>query len=176
MILLTIFILFIEALFFYIPLKEIKNIKDRKNKVKLYLGIFSANIISTLIFNTSIFKYILYIIGIFFILKNIDNKTRTYDFFIISFLLGFKLLIEFLLVILFYNNLLDLYIIFVLIMESLCILLAFLIKNILKIIYNNIINYWDSNKKFYLRYLMLISFNSLILFFIYNLIKIKEVF
>ena len=175
MILLTIFILFIEALFFYISLKEVKNIKNIKDKIKLYFGIFLANIISTLIFNTTIFRYILYIILIFFILKSIDKKTRIYDFFIISFLLGFKLFIEFIIATLFYNNLSNLYTIFVFIMESLCIISAIITRKILKIIYKRITDYWNCNKKFYLRYFMLITFNSLIIFFIYNLIKMSEV-
>ena len=175
MILLTIFILFVEALFFYISLKQIKDIEGIKNEIKLYLGIFISNIISTLVFNSSIFRYILYLILIFFVLKNIDKKTRLYDFFIISFLLGFKLFIEFLIATLFHNNLSSLYTIFVLMMEILCILFAIITRKPLKQIYKKIINYWDCNKKFYLRYFMLITFNSLILFFIHNLIKISEV-
>ena len=175
MILLTIFILIIEAYFFYIPLKEIKEINARKDKFKLYLGISLANIISTIVFNTSIFRYILYLLLMFFMLKSINNKTRIYDFFIISFLLGIKLSIEFIIAILFYSNLANLYTIFVVIMETSCILFAVILKKILKKIYKRIIVYWDCNKKFYLRYFMLIAFNSLILFFIYNLIKMSEV-
>lgn len=176
MIILNILVLLVEALFFYIPLKDIKKIKDFKNKFKLYIGIFLSNIISTLIFGTSIFRYILYILLIFILLKFINKKTRMYDFFIISFLLGFKLLIEFILAMIFYSNLLNLYFIFLFIMEMLCIISAILIKNFLNQIYIFIIKHWNYNKKFYLRYSMLILFNSLILFFIYNLIKIKEVF
>lgn len=175
MITFTIFILLIEALFFYIPLKEIKDIKTRKDKIKLYIGIFLANIISTLIFNTSIFKYILYPILIFFTLKFVDKNSKVYDFFFISFLMAFKFLIEFLIAMIFYNNLANLYTIFVIIMEFLCIFSIILVKNILKNIYKKIIFYWNYNKKFYIRYSMLIAFNSFILFLIYNLIQKMEV-
>ena len=165
-ILFTLAILIVETYFFYIPLKEIKEIKNKKDKIILFIGIFLANIISTLIFNSSIFRYILYPILIFIVLKIINNETRIYDFFVISCLIAF----------LFNNNLLNLYVIFVFIMEFISIFFAIIMKNILKVMYNKISNYWDCNKKFYLRYFMLITFNSLILFFIYNLIKIKEVF
>lgn len=175
-ILFTLAILIVETYFFYIPLKEIKEIQNKKDKIILFIGIFLANILSTLIFNSSIFRYILYPILIFIILKIINNETRIYDFFVISCLIGFKFLIECLIAFLFNNNLLNLYVIFVFIMEFISIFFAIIMKNILEVMYNKISNYWDCNKKFYLRYFMLITFNSLILFFIYNLIKIKEVF
>ena len=172
---LTVFILFIEALFFYIPLKEIKELNTKKDKIKLYSGIFLSNIISTLIFGSSIFRYILYFILIYFLLKIIDHRTRIYDFFIISFLLAYKLLIEFILAIIFSNNIVDLYIFFVIVMQTICIIFSTIISRKIKLIYSKIIKYWDCNKKFYLRYFMLIIFNSIILFFIYNLIKMSEV-
>ena len=175
MLVLTIFILFIEALFFYIPLKEIKEIKTKRNKLKLYLGIFLANIISTLIFNNSIFRYILYPVLIFTTLKIINKKSKIYDFFIISFLMAFKFIIEFLIVIFFYNNLAKYYVIFVIIMQFSCIFIINLIKNRLRYIYKRIKYYWNYNKKFYIRYFALITFNSFILFLIYNLIKMSEV-
>ena len=175
MLVFNIFILLVEALFFYIPLKKIKEITNKKDKINLYLGIFISNIISTLIFKSSIFRYILYFILIYILLKIINHKTRLYDFFIISFLLGYKLLIEFILAILFYNNILNLYVFFVIIMQIICVIFSIIITKKLKLIYNKIIKFWDCNKKFYLRYFMLISFNSIILFFIYNLTKMSEV-
>ena len=176
MLILTIFILFIEALFFYIPIRHIKSINNLKDKIKLYIGIFLANIISTLIFNTSIFRYILYPILIFLTLKIINKNNRVYDFFIITFLMALKFIIEFIIAMIFYNNLVNLYVIFVIVMQTICISAAILLRKVINKIYKFIIKQWDYNKRFYLRYFVLISFNLFILFLIHNLIQIKEVF
>lgn len=178
MITLTIFILLIEALFFYIPLKEIKDIKTRKDKIKLYLLILLSNIISTMVFGTSIFRYILCFIIIYFFIKilklNYYKENTLYDFFIIPTLFLLKMIIEYIVFFAIFN--LVNYTVFVIVLETFCILFAFIFKNKLKIIYNKIKESWNGTKKFYYRYLFLIVFNTIIIFLIYNLIKIKEVF
>lgn len=173
MILLTIFILFIEALFFYIPLKEIKEIKNKKDKIKLYLLILFSNIISTLIFNTSIFRYILCFIIIYIFMKilKINNykENTVYDFFIIPTLFLLKMIVEYII----FFAIFDLvnYTVFVIVLEIFSILFALILKSKLKKIYNKIRKSWNGTNKFYCRYLSLIIFNTIIIFLIYNLIQ-----
>ena len=177
MIILNILVLLVEALFFYIPLKEIKQVKDFKNKIKLYAGIFLSNIISTLIFGASIFRYMLPFLIIYLIIRNLNknNKTKNtaYDFFIIPLLFFIKMIIEY--ITFFFIFKLVNYIIFVIILEIFSILFVVLFKNLYIKVYNIIKDMWNNSSKFYCRYSILIIFNILILFLLYNLMKIKEV-
>lgn len=169
MILLTIFILLIEALFFYIPLKEIKDVKTRKDKIKLYIGIFFSNIFSTLISGNSIFKYILYPLIVTIILKLLKLNAKFYDFFLFSIEMFIKTIIEYIIfLILFYY--LD-YFYFVIILETISIITIFLLKVKIKYLYNRIQNLLESRFNFYCRYSLLILFNLLIIILLYNLIQ-----
>lgn len=169
MILLTIFILLIEAYFFYIPLKEIKDIKTRKNKVKIYIGIFLANIISTLIFGNSIFKYILYPLTVTIVLKLLKLNAKFYDFFLFSIEMFIKTIIEYIIYLILFNCLNYFY--FVIILEFISIITIFLLKDKIKYLYNKIQNLLESRFNFYCRYLLLILFNLLIIVLLYNLMQ-----
>lgn len=173
MIIANILVLLVEALYFYIPLKEIKHINFKRDKFKLYIGIFLSNIISTILFNNQIFRYTTYPILIYITIKIINKESRVYDFFIISFLMGFKFVLEFLISIMLINKLDMLVIIFI--FELTNILSVIILKNIIIKIYKLLCNKWNGYNTFYLRYILLIIFNLLIFFIIYNLIIIKEV-
>ena len=177
-ILFTIAILIVETYFFYIPLKEIKEIKNKKDKIILFIGIFLSNIISTIIFNTSIFRYILCFIIIYIFIKMfkldyIKNNTF-YDFFVIPTLFLLKMILEFIIYLIFFKFVN--YIFFVIILETTCICFINLFKKYYKKIYKLIQENWNNEKSFYCRYTILVTFNTIIMFLIYNLIKIKEVF
>lgn len=177
-ILFTLAILIIETYFFYIPLKEIKEIQNKKDKVILFIGIFLANILSTLIFNKSIFRYILCFIIIYIFIKMfkldyIKNNTF-YDFFVIPTLFLLKMILEFIIYLIFFKFVN--YIFFVIVLETTCICFINIFKKYYKKIYKLIQENWNNEKRFYCRYSILIAFNTIIMFLIYNLIKIKEVF
>lgn len=171
----NILIILVESLYFYIALKNIKNINKKVDKIKLFIGIIFADLLSEIIFHSSIFRYILYPAIIFIVLKMINKETRFYDFFVIVSLIGFKILIEFLVVLLFLKGIITNYCIIVCIFETLSILLICLLKKNINKLYKLISKEWNNKNEFYVRYLFLIIFNFLILFFIFNLIKVKEV-
>lgn len=170
----NIFILLVEALYFYIPLKEIKEIKSNKNKLLLYFGILSSNIISVLIFGSSIFRYILLFLFHFIIISLIQKKMKFLDFYICPILFFIKIIIEFVIFLLLFNKI-D-YILFTFILEIISILSTVIFNKKYINLYKIIDNKWSSANKFYARYMILITFVSLILFLLFNLIKIKEVF
>lgn len=173
MLILNIFVLLVEALFFYIPLNEIKEIKNKHTKIKLYIGILFANILSTLIFNNLIFKYILYPIIVTLVLKILKLNAKFYDFFLFSLEMLIKTFIEFILYLLLFYNLN--YFCFVVILEFISIFIICLLKNKIKYLYTKIVKLLDSRFNFYCRYILLIIFNILILSLLYNLIKMAEV-
>ena len=170
----SILVMCIEVLFLAFPLYKIKEIVHLKEKIKLFCLIFISNIISTLLLNSSVFRYILYIVLIYLSLKLIKIKTKYYDLFVIIILLLFKILLDSLVYILLFNSLK--YSVFLIILEIFTLLNIYPVTNIIKVIYNNMFELWNNRQKFYFRYILLILFNSLIILIIYNLLKIKEVF
>lgn len=170
----SILVMFIEVLFLAFPLYKIKEIVHLKEKIKLFCLIFVSNIISTLLLNSSVFRYIMYIVLIYLSLRIIKVRTKYYDIFIIIILLLFKILLDFLIYLLLFN--IVSYNIFLIILEIFTLLNIYPITNIIKIIYNNMFKMWNSRQKFYFRYILLILFNTLIMLIIYTLLKIKEVF
>lgn len=170
----SIIVMIIEVLFMSIPLLKIKDINFLKDKIKLFVLIFLSNIISTLFFNSLIFRYILYAILIFLSLKIVSKCIKFSDLFIIVIQMIIKTFLDFIIYFMFFNNLEYFY--FLLILEIFTILSIHPTKNFIFNIYNNTFTMWNGNLKFYFRYLLLVLSNTLIIFLIYNLLKIKEVF
>lgn len=173
----NILVLFIENFYFYIPINEILRNNTTKEKIILYFKIFFLNILSTLIFKDSIFRYIFSFISmylsIFYFSKENKNKNKILEFFIIPILFFVKAILEYLVYILFFN-MVD-YILFVIILETISLLVVILLKNNYLKIYYKIKGFWNGGKEFYFRYLILVIFNVFIIFLIFNLLKIKEV-
>ena len=170
----SILVMCIEVLFLAFPLYKIKEIVHLKEKIKLFCLIFVSNIISTLLFNGSIFKFILYILLMFFSLKLTKRNTKYCDIFIVIITLGFKILLDYLVYLIFFKLLEYFY--FLIILEIITLLIIYPISKIIYKIYKNILKMWNSRQEFYFRYILLILFNSLIMLIIYTLLKIKEVF
>lgn len=121
-----------------------KQIKNRKNKIKLYFIILISNIISTLIFNGSVFRYILCFILIYLFMKifkinNIKENT-VYDFFVIPSLFLIKMILEYIIFFIIFNFVN--YITFVIIIEFVSILFALSFKKVYVKIYTKIKNAW----------------------------------
>lgn len=119
-----------------------KQIKNRKNKIKLYFIILISNIISTLIFNGSVFRYILCFILIYLFMKifkinNIKENT-VYDFFVIPSLFLIKMILEYIIFFIIFNFVN--YITFVIIIEFVSILFALSFKKVYVKIYTKIKN------------------------------------
>ena len=170
----SIIVMIIEVLFISVPLMKIKEIYALKDKIKLFVLIFLSNIISTLFSNSSIFRYILYIFLILLSLKIVSKNIKFRDLFIIVIEMIIKTLLDFIIYLMYFNNLQYFY--FLLILEFFTILSIYPSTNFIFNIYNNIFKMWNGNLKFYFRYLLLVLSNTLIIFLIYNLLKIKEVF
>lgn len=172
-----IFIIFIEALYFYIPINKIKQNKNNKEKIILYLNLIFSDIVSFITFKNSIFRYVMYFMGIYFSTfafnKDTGNKNKLLDFFIAPILFFIKAIIEYIIYLCIFKFVN--YTVFVLILELLCILFAICFKNKIFNIYIKFKNRWNDDKEFYSRYLILLIFNVFVIFLIYNLIKIKEV-
>lgn len=171
----NIIVILVETLYFYIPIMEIKKYKN--NKIWVYCVLIIAERLSYFIFKDSIFRYLFYCSFIYLLIfafeKDKENKNKLFDFFIVPILFFVKAIIEYITYLIFFKYVN--YIIFVSILETLCILFAILLKGKFFEIYLKIKENWNSNKEFYCRFLFLIIFNSFILFLIFNLIKIKEV-
>jgi hypothetical protein len=163
----------VETIFFIFPLIIIKEIKSKKVIAILYLSIVLISLSTGTLLQGSIFKYVLFPILIFIYLKYFVKETNFYDFFIIVIEQILKTLIEFACYLLFFNKV-D-YIWFVIIMEALSIFIIFLFGKFTLNFYKKTIKKCNGDKKFYYRYILLILFNSLILFTIYNLILMKGV-
>ena len=170
---LSIIILLLETLYCYIILKEF-DILGKKNKIILFVSILAIIMLSGIVLNGSIFRYLFLPISFFIVIKLLNNRNSISFSCIILIALFIKYLIEFISVILLINNL-DIYtisFIFEFISITFSLLFAKYVKNIKKII----LKLWNSSKKFYIRYIFLICINIFILFIIHNLIQMKEVF
>lgn len=170
---LGIFTFLLEILYCYIILKEF-DIIGKKKKIILFTSILAMIILSGIILNASIFRYLFLPISFFIIIKLLNNKNSvSYSVIIVtSFLI--KLIVEYLTILIFKDFLNFMYI--NIIFEVLLFLIAIVISKFMKNIKNLVFKLWNGSKKFYFRYLFLIVTNIFILFTIYNLIKMKEVF
>ena len=137
-----VFIILVEALYFYIPINKNKNNKNNKEKIILYLNLIFSDIVSFAIFKNSIFRYVLYFLGIYLSTfafdKKIKNKNRLLDFFVAPILFFIKAIIEYITYLCVFNFVN--YTIFVLIIETLCILFSLFFKNKIFNIYVKIKN------------------------------------
>lgn len=167
----NLFILIIETLFFIIPLIKIKEIKSKKKVLAIYFSIFIISIICDILLDKSIFKYLFLALLIFVSLKIIVKDTVYYDFFMIIIEMVLKTVIEYLCVICFYK--IFSYNVFVILMELISLTLIILLNNFINKFYKITFKRWNGRHKFYFRYILLILFNSFIIFVIYNLILIR---
>ena len=169
----NIVIFLVETLYFSIPINKILKNENLKSKTLVYFKILIIDIISTTIFDKSIFRYLFSFIIMYLAIFDFKISNKIYDFFIIPILFFIKAILEYLVYVLIFN--LVSYIIFVIILELISILFIIYFSKIFVNIYNRLEKSWNGKKQFYCRYTMLIVFVSFIIFLIYNLIKIKEV-
>lgn len=173
MVLFNIIILFVEAMYFCIPINKILKNNTKNQCLNVYLKLLIIDLIDTLLFDKSIFRYIFSFIFMYLSIFGFKKNEKAYDFFIIPVLFFIKAILEYLVYLLVFN--LVNYIIFVIILEIVSLLFITCTTHIITKIYNKIEKAWNGTKQFYCRYFILIVFVSSIAFLIYNLIKIKEV-
>lgn len=167
---LNILILLLEIIFYYIILIKVIN---NRHKLLLFIGIGFSIVFSGLIFGSSIFRYFALPLFIYIILKLLYKKTSISSFFIITLILFYKFLIEFCVVMPLFGRINYTFIVFI--FEFILIITAIIFSKYINKINEKILDLWNGVHEFYFRYLFLITFNSFILFTIYNLMKIKEV-
>lgn len=167
---LSILILLLETIFCYIFLIKVIN---NRHKLLLFIGIGFSIVLTGLIFGNSIFRYFALPVLIYIILKLLYKETSISAFFIITLILFYKFLVEFCVVMLLYK-IIDMNII-IFIFDFILIITAIILSKYVNKFNEIIFKLWNGVHEFYFRYLLLIAFNSFILFTIYNLIKIKEV-
>ena len=172
-IILNIMVLLVEAFYFYLPINEILNNNNNKDKSLLYFKILTLNILSTIIFKSSIFRYICSFIIMYIFIFYFKKENKFLNFFIIPILFFIKSIIEFIVYKIFFN--LVEYYSFIIILEISSLLFIIFFKNIFLKIYYKIKEFWNGRKEFYCRYFILLIFNFFIIFLIFNLLKIKEV-
>ena len=158
---LNIIIIILEAIYYSLF------IKYSKNEGKLWKYILSFIIISLIgvvAGVSSLISYLFLIIMMVLSLKYIVKvKTTVYDILFLFIMLIFKLFIEVLLFLIFYNFTKDNYIMATLL--AICKIPAiFILKNKLNLLYNKIENYWNKNR-FFIRYIFTI------LMFIYVIVS-----
>lgn len=167
----NVFVLVIETLFFTIPLIKIKEVSSKKRILVIYVSIFIISVICDILLDKSIFKYLLLAFLIFISLKIIIKNTNYYDFFMIIIEMILKTIIEYLCMISFYR--ICTYNVFVILMEFVSLILIIFLNNFINKFYKITFKKWNGRHKFYFRYILLILFNSFIIFVIYNLILIR---
>lgn len=165
-------ILLLETLYCYIIFKEF-DIIGKNKKMILFISILAIIVVSGLIFNTSIFRYLFLPISYWILIKILNTKNKIYNFAIILTILFFKFIIEYIVMLLLYNRINVVFINFI--FEFISIIFALTISTKIKSIQNSISKLWNNSKAFYFRYTFLTLINVFILFLIYNLIKLKEV-
>ena len=170
---LGIFTFLLEILYFYIILKEF-NINKNKDKLYLFISIGILICLSGIILNGSIFRYLFLPLSFWITIKILNKSNSISYLFTILIIFLFKFIIEISTIMLFngINNILFMTFLF----EIICLLFSIIISKYINYINKNILNLWNSSKSFYFRYLFLIVINIFILFIIYNLLKMKEVF
>lgn len=166
----NIFTLLLEIIYCFLPLQQFVN---SKKKLFLLVGIVLCIMFSGAIFEGIIFRYFMLPILMYSIVKILNKDNRISLFIIITILLFFKLLLEFIFVFL-----LDNYISFnfiVIIFEIISFICSLMFTKYVKVLNEKILKLWNGIHEFYFRYLFLMTYNTFILFCIYNLIKMKEV-
>lgn len=169
----SILVFALEILYFYIIFKNF-NINDKIKRIILFISIGFIIVLSGIILNSSIFRYIFLPIAFWTIIKILNKENRIAYSITIVLILFIKFMIEFVTVIIFMNKIDIMYI--SIIFEVFSVIFAIFIKKYIKIINKKLLKLWDGSKNFYIRYSFLIVINIFILFTIYNLIKMKEVF
>lgn len=79
-----------DSLYYYLL---IKNIKEKKHSLSLYLSIFSCYLLFNMVLTYNLYLYLLYIVFIYFSLK-IIYKSKINDFFLILFIDTYFILIS----------------------------------------------------------------------------------
>lgn len=162
----------LENLYFYLGVVSIKPLNGKIKNLFLFVGIIAINYIS-IRFYLNIYRYIFSIALFYLLLFALYTKsTHIYDIFMISFYMLSKLIIEFTYFVIILRNKINDSNIFA------CFIVLIIFQIILKDLhvklYKLIIHGWRSRHRFYVKYGSLVLLNGLILFIIYNIIRIKE--
>ena len=157
MLILNFIVLIFEILFYSMFMYYSK----REGKFSRYLLLFSLIIIFfSFVGTTQLISYVVLIFMMLYGIKHIVKvKTTLYDMFILSLMLIFKIVIEFIVVLLFYNLFGIIITTFILLIAKL--LITFTLKNKLIIFYKKMRIIWYKNN-FYIRYI----FSCLIVIYI----------
>ena len=157
MLILNFIVLLFEILFYSMFMYYSK----REGKFNRYLLLFSLiTIFFTFVGTTQLISYVVLIFMMLYGIKHIVKvKTTLYDMFILSLMLIFKIVIEFIVVLLFYNLFGIIITTFILLIAKL--LITFTLKNKLNIFYKKMRIIWYKNN-FYIRYI----FSCLIVIYI----------
>lgn len=157
MLFLNFIVLIFEILFYSMFMYYSK----KEGKFSRYLLLFSLiTIFFTFVGTTQLISYVVLIFMMLYGIKHIVKvKTTLYDMFILSLMLIFKIVIEFIVVLLFYNLFGIIITTFILLIAKL--LITFTLKNKLNIFYKKMRIIWYKNN-FYIRYI----FSCLIVIYI----------
>jgi len=173
-ILLAIFYILIENICFCLPIQYIKKYKTKRQLLILFFGMLFINLSFSYILSYHIFKYILILVFIYFLLKLLDVKnTKIYDAAIHLSSMLLKTSIEFLFIITLLG-IIDIKILIIL-FQVVSLGIFILIKKPLLLLYNRLQKYWDSGTAFYHRYIVLLIYISTIILILYNMMQFKEV-
>lgn len=160
--------LFLEALYYSL---FIKNIKRKSNVIKLVILFILINAFFAFVGSNILFSYLLLMIMMVLGLKYFANiKINVYDIFFLFIMMAFKIIVEGLSV-----TIISLFIrnnyFMAISLGFIKLLILFLFKSKLYLLYNNFKKHWDNNV-FYIRYsftiLMLIYVISSCCFLIFN--------
>lgn len=157
MLILNFIVLIFEILFYSMFMYYSK----KEGKFSRYLLLFSLiTIFFSFVGTTRLISYVVLIFMMLYGIKHIVKvKTTLYDMFILSLMLIFKIVIEFIVVLLFYNLFGIIITTFILLIAKL--LITFALKNKLNIFYKKMRIIWYKNN-FYIRYI----FSCLIVIYI----------
>lgn len=157
MLILNFIVLLFEILFYSMFMYYSK----REGKFNRYLLLFSLiTIFFTFVGTTQLISYVVLIFMMLYGIKHIVKvKTTLYDMFILSLMLIFKIVIEFIVVLLFYN-LFGMYLT-IFLFEIIKVLILIILKNKLNVFYKKMCIIWYKNN-FYIRYI----FSCLIVIYI----------
>ena len=147
----NIIIMLLETLYYTIYLSYSRGSKQIG---KYYISLLLSSFL-VLIFGNNLISYLIFIISIIFSIKKIiKEKASLYDVFNIIIMLAVKLITESISVLIFYN-IFKSYVLSVIGIISFKLILVFLIKKKLHLIYLKIKKLWDNNN-FYIRYAFVI--------------------
>lgn len=157
MLILNFIVLIFEILFYSMFMYYSK----KEGKFSRYLLLFTLiTIFFTFVGTTQLISYVVLIFMMLYGIKHIVKvKTTLYDMFILSLMLIFKIVIEFIVVLLFYN-LFGMYLT-IFLFEIIKVLILIILKNKLNVFYKKMCIIWYKNN-FYIRYI----FSCLIVIYI----------